>query len=289
MSTVDAKSDDRGASVVVGLPRRSALVTSRRTRSRRAQPPAFSARPPGVQLDRRLTGSHEGHVGRWSAAGSDDRQGSRTTILSAHRRHRVAPPLRDRARARRPPRPRPRLDERHQDRRDAHPRGDGAARERAQGRRGRHPVQADGSSRRGAAERTSIAFGPAIRLEPRHRAPSSAILERIAPTDATVLLEGETGTGKDVLARAIYTGSHRATKPFLVVDCGAVTYSLIQERALRPRARRVHGRSVDAPRRLRAGRRRHRVPRRRSASCRSTCSQKLVFASSRRASTGVSW
>jgi transcriptional regulator with GAF, ATPase, and Fis domain len=43
-----------------------------------------------------------------------------------------------------------------------------------------------------------------------------------------VLLEGETGTGKDVLARAIAGASSRASKPFLVVDCGAVTYSLIE-------------------------------------------------------------
>ncbi len=54
------------------------------------------------------------------------------------------------------------------------------------------------------------------------------VLERIAPTDATVLLEGETGTGKDVLARSIWQASHRAPKPFMVVDCGAVSYSLIE-------------------------------------------------------------
>ena len=54
------------------------------------------------------------------------------------------------------------------------------------------------------------------------------VLERIAPTEATVLLEGETGTGKDVLARAVAGASARAHKPFLVVDCGAVTYSLIE-------------------------------------------------------------
>jgi transcriptional regulator with GAF, ATPase, and Fis domain len=54
------------------------------------------------------------------------------------------------------------------------------------------------------------------------------VLERIAPTDATVLLEGETGTGKDVLARAILARSTRAGKPFVVVDCGAVSYSLIE-------------------------------------------------------------
>jgi transcriptional regulator with GAF, ATPase, and Fis domain len=54
------------------------------------------------------------------------------------------------------------------------------------------------------------------------------ILERIAPTDATVLLEGETGTGKDVLARAIVSESPRAKGPMIVVDCGAVSYSLIE-------------------------------------------------------------
>ena len=54
------------------------------------------------------------------------------------------------------------------------------------------------------------------------------VLERIARTDATVLLEGETGTGKDVLARAIWTESARAQGPFVVVDCGAVSYSLLE-------------------------------------------------------------
>jgi DNA-binding NtrC family response regulator len=54
------------------------------------------------------------------------------------------------------------------------------------------------------------------------------VLERIAGTDATVLLEGETGTGKDVLARAIWRESARASGPFVVVDCGAVSYSLIE-------------------------------------------------------------
>jgi transcriptional regulator with GAF, ATPase, and Fis domain len=54
------------------------------------------------------------------------------------------------------------------------------------------------------------------------------VLERIAPTDATVLLEGETGTGKDLIARAIHTASSRKSQPFVVVDCGAVSYSLIE-------------------------------------------------------------
>jgi transcriptional regulator with GAF, ATPase, and Fis domain len=54
------------------------------------------------------------------------------------------------------------------------------------------------------------------------------VLERIGKTDATVLLEGETGTGKDVLARALWTESARAQGPFVVVDCGAVSYSLLE-------------------------------------------------------------
>ena len=54
------------------------------------------------------------------------------------------------------------------------------------------------------------------------------VLERIAPTDASVLLEGETGTGKDVLARSIHQMSTRKDQPFVVVDCGAVSYNLIE-------------------------------------------------------------
>jgi transcriptional regulator with GAF, ATPase, and Fis domain len=54
------------------------------------------------------------------------------------------------------------------------------------------------------------------------------LLERLGPTDATVLLGGETGTGKDVLARAIHASSPRRAKPFVVVDCGAVVGTLIE-------------------------------------------------------------
>jgi transcriptional regulator with GAF, ATPase, and Fis domain len=54
------------------------------------------------------------------------------------------------------------------------------------------------------------------------------LLERLAPTDATVLIGGETGTGKDVLARSIHAASPRGKGPFIVVDCGAVVGSLIE-------------------------------------------------------------
>jgi transcriptional regulator with GAF, ATPase, and Fis domain len=54
------------------------------------------------------------------------------------------------------------------------------------------------------------------------------LLERLAPTDATLLVGGETGTGKDLLARAVHAHSARAKGPFVVVDCGAVVANLIE-------------------------------------------------------------
>ena len=54
------------------------------------------------------------------------------------------------------------------------------------------------------------------------------LLERLAPSDATVLLGGETGTGKDIVARAIHRASPRRDRPFVVVDCGSVVASLIE-------------------------------------------------------------
>jgi DNA-binding NtrC family response regulator len=55
-----------------------------------------------------------------------------------------------------------------------------------------------------------------------------AVLERVASTDATVLVEGETGTGKDVLARSLHAASARAAGPFVAVDCGAIPENLIE-------------------------------------------------------------
>ncbi len=54
------------------------------------------------------------------------------------------------------------------------------------------------------------------------------LLGKAAPSDATILLEGETGTGKEVSAEAIHRGSPRATMPFLVVDCGAMPPQLLE-------------------------------------------------------------
>jgi len=55
-----------------------------------------------------------------------------------------------------------------------------------------------------------------------------AVLERIAATDATVLVEGETGTGKELVARAIHDASARRRGPFIAVDCGALPEGLLE-------------------------------------------------------------
>jgi transcriptional regulator with PAS, ATPase and Fis domain len=55
-----------------------------------------------------------------------------------------------------------------------------------------------------------------------------ALLERAASSDATVLLEGETGTGKEAAADSIHRESSRANAPFVVVDCGAIPPDLLE-------------------------------------------------------------
>ena len=50
----------------------------------------------------------------------------------------------------------------------------------------------------------------------------------VAPTNATVLLEGETGTGKEMIARMVHNNSPRANQPFVPVDCGSIAPSLLE-------------------------------------------------------------
>src|ERR1700738_1464565 len=61
--------------------------------------------------------------------------------------------------------------------------------------------------------------------EPLRRVLSQVV--KVAPTDATVLILGETGTGKELVARAVHNRSKRASRPFVRVNCGAIEPSLL--------------------------------------------------------------
>ena len=54
------------------------------------------------------------------------------------------------------------------------------------------------------------------------------LIDKIAPTESTVVILGETGTGKELVAKAIHDGSRRARKPFIAVNCGALPEALIE-------------------------------------------------------------
>jgi len=54
------------------------------------------------------------------------------------------------------------------------------------------------------------------------------LIQRAAPTDSTVIIQGESGVGKELIARALHYGSPRSGKPFIAVNCGALTETLLE-------------------------------------------------------------
>jgi len=78
-----------------------------------------------------------------------------------------------------------------------------------------------------AASSLSIRAKALVFEDPKSRAALDR-LQQIAPSDATVLVTGETGTGKEIVARHVHDLSRRRDRPFVPVNCGALTESLIE-------------------------------------------------------------
>ena len=74
-----------------------------------------------------------------------------------------------------------------------------------------------------AAEGPSILVGHSAAMQAVHR-----LISTVAPTDSTVLILGETGTGKELAARTIFQQSRRADMPFIPVNCGALSENLVE-------------------------------------------------------------
>ena len=87
--------------------------------------------------------------------------------------------------------------------------------------------QVDGAER-SAAHQGPLRSGPPLTYGDPAMKPVVDAIERVARTSATVLLLGESGTGKEVAARAIHNQSPRAGKPFMAINCAALSEQLLE-------------------------------------------------------------
>jgi two-component system, NtrC family, response regulator HydG len=93
-------------------------------------------------------------------------------------------------------------------------------------RRARERAEAESAALRDDVAR-EYRFAEIVGETPAMRALFQTI-EKVAPTDASVYIHGESGTGKELVARAIHARSKRATGPFVKVNCGALTETLLE-------------------------------------------------------------
>ena len=85
------------------------------------------------------------------------------------------------------------------------------------------------------------------------------IIQNAAETEATVLVRGESGSGKELVAKAIHDLSARRNAPFLAINCAALSSTSVGQRVVRPCARRVYRRDQGSQRRVSTRARRHAV------------------------------
>ncbi len=73
------------------------------------------------------------------------------------------------------------------------------------------------------------------------------MIEKVAPTDATVLIHGQSGTGKELVARAVHANSNRADRVFFAVDCGTLSGSLLSSELFGHKKGAYTGAHTDKP------------------------------------------
>ena len=97
------------------------------------------------------------------------------------------------------------------------------------------------------------------------------LIEQVGPLGSTVLIYGETGTGKELVAQAIHAADSRRKGPFVALELRGPARLAARERAVRPRAGRVHRRRPAEEGAVRDRRRRHAASSTRSATSRRRC------------------